>query len=49
MDVPVTEDAVHTLVTRILSDDHRRLASRTLQTATRFEREEDDLAGGSDE
>ena len=49
MDVPVTEDVVRALVTRMLRDDNRRIATRSLQTAVRFEREDDDEEAVSDE
>ena len=41
MDVPVTEDVVRELVTRMLCE-HNKTATKALITAARFEREDED-------
>ncbi len=53
MDLPVTEGALHVLVTRLLQEDTtvtRRSGARVLMTVTHFHREEElEDEGASDE
>ena len=47
MDLPVTEDSVRALVTRMMQEDTRTAGHRTLLTAASFQREEEEDECGS--